>query len=201
MGGAYVGPYTISVNGQHMMVICDDALNEVFNGETWIAASSTMAGGLEQAKWKGVTLNKGVDGNPSKEVLTQVQEYQAIQYLSHLMMANLSNPTMVGELQWAIWDLTTPGLINQSNGNEAWGNLSPYLSAIDGDIMAGINHDAGNGSQMVIYTPTDRGVCRALRCGMPQEYIQVTPEPASLVLLATGLLGVGAGLRKQKLSA
>jgi PEP-CTERM motif len=139
-----------------------------------------------------------VDGNASAVTLNQGQEYQAIQYLAQLMMANLSNPTTVGEIQWAIWDLTAPGLINQNTGKETWGNLSSYLTAIDADIMAGINHDGGSGSQIVIYTPTSLGTCGQSYCGKPQEYIQVTPEPASLVLLGTGLLAVAGGLRKKK---
>ncbi len=198
MGGVYVGPYTVSVNGQQMMVICDDAVNEVFNNETWTGVSSTIAGGLGQAKWTGITIGAGVDGNASTVVLTQGQEYQAIQYLAQLMMANLSHPTTVGEIQWAIWDLTDPGLINQGTGNETWGNLSAYLSAIDADILGGINHDGGSGSQILIYTPTSGGICGGVNCGTPQEYIQVTPEPASLVLLGTGLLAVAGGLRKKK---
>jgi hypothetical protein len=199
MGGVYVGPYTISVNGQQMMVICDDAISEVYTGETWQAAASTIAGGLGQAKWTGVTINAGVDGNASKAVLSQFQEYQAIQYLAQLMMANISNPTTVGEIQWAIWDLTAPGTINQSNGSEHWGNLSAYLGSIDSYILAGINNDRGNGSHIVIYTPTTGGTCGLRPCGTPQEYIQVTPEPASLTLVGTGLLAVAGSLHRKKL--
>jgi hypothetical protein len=56
MGGAYVGPYNITVNGQQEAVICDDAVNVVYSGESWQAVTSTIAGGLNQVKWNGVTL-------------------------------------------------------------------------------------------------------------------------------------------------
>jgi len=195
MGGVYVGPYTINVSnngvGQNITVICDDAVDLVHNGESWEATSSTIASGLAGAKWAGVTIGANVDGNSSAVTLTKVQEYEAIQYLAQLMIANLSNRTTVGEIQWAIWDLTDPGLIKQSNGSEKWGNLSKYLAGIDGYIQAGINNDGGSASQLVIYTPVPGSN------PMPQEYVQVTPEPASLTLLGCGLLVIGGLLRKK----
>jgi len=189
MGGAYVGPYNITVNGgPQEAAICDDANDVVKNGQSWMATTSTIAGGLGQAKWQGVTIGAGVDGNTSQETLNQLQEYEAIQYLSQLIMANLSHPTTVGEIQWAIWDLTAPGIINHTNGNDPWGNVSQYVTAIDGYIQQGISNDGGNSSKITIYTPKGQG----------QEYI-ILPEPASLTLLGTGLLVVAAGLRKKKL--
>lgn len=200
MGGVYVGPYTISVNGQNTSVICDDAVNEVYSGETWTANTSTIAGGLGGAKWTGITIGAGVDGNASQVTLSQLQEYEAVQYLGQLMINNLSNHTTVGEIQWAIWDLTDPGLINQTTGNEKWGNLSPYLSGIDSYIQQAINNDGGSASYLNIYTPTSIGMCGSNPCTnpTPQEYIQITPEPASLTLLGTGLLALAAGLKKKK---
>jgi len=132
MGGVYVGPYNITVNGQSEAVICDDALSVVYSDQSWIAKTSSISGGLSQALWTGVTIGVGVDGNRDAIHLKRKQEYLAVQYLAHLIMNNLKNPIAVGEIQWAIWDLTDPGLINQSNnkkilGSEPWGNVSAYL--------------------------------------------------------------------------
>lgn len=195
MGGAYVGPYNITVNGgSPVAVICDDANDVVNPGNSWMATTETIAGGLGNALWTGVTIGANVDGNASQETLTQLPEYEAIQYLAKLIMANLSQPTTVGEIQWAIWDLTRPGLINQGNGNTPWGTLTPVeVSSIDNYIQQGISNDGGSSSQIVIYTPDPQG--------SGQEYVVPgpVPEPASLTLLGAGLLVVAAGLRKKKL--
>jgi hypothetical protein len=83
------------------------------------------SGVADELRIQSSNLSGSSGGNASKAVLSQFQEYQAIQYLAQLMMANISNPTTVGEIQWAIWDLTAPGLINQS-ADQKTGEISQH---------------------------------------------------------------------------
>lgn len=145
-----------------------------------------------------------MDGNRDAIHLKQKQEYLAVQYLAQLILNNLTNPIAVGEIQWAIWDLTDPGLINQSNnkkilGSEPWGNVSAYLPAIDRYILDGIKNDKNRASWLPIYAPAHGQYGQEYIQGSPEQ-AQITPEPTSLTLLGTGLLAVAAGLRRKKAS-
>src|SRR5487761_494670 len=106
MGGVYTGPYnfTLSVGGQQTpaSLVCDDAFDEVYQGENWQSNSSTYPS-LTNIKFTG-----------------QTQNYDEVGWLVQQLFANAGNHMVSGELQWALWDVFDPGI----SGNDPWGRLS-----------------------------------------------------------------------------
>jgi len=192
MGGVYVGPYDVTVAGKPLAVICDDYNDDVTAGDHWMVNTNAYSSAYGQ--FTGWTSLSNEDGQWVK--LTQAQEYNAAFYLAGLMRQNMSNPVAVGEIQWAIWAITDPGLMN-ANGtlNDSHGSLTGYetcsgssQTCIDSYFLNALKNDnTANGSGL-IFTPDPKGA--------GQEYMLLTPEPASLTMLGTGLLAL-AGLRKK----
>jgi hypothetical protein len=170
MGGVYVGPYNFTVGGQSMQLVCDDFLSTVVNGETWNAVTSTYPS-LSNVKFSGLV------------------QYKEIGYLVQQMWANISNPTVVGYISWAIWDVFTPGV----SGSDPYGTLtSAQQTQINNWLTQAINnYSTGNYSNLIVYTPVPGSQLPAY-LGSPQEYIGIipAPEPASFLLLALGVAGL-----------
>lgn len=114
-------------------------------------------------------------------------------WLAQQMFANSGNPTIVAEIQWALWDVLDPTASTSD----------PYGTPIGPGnwlTMAESNYNApgNNYSDVLIYTPVSGWPSGD---GTPQEYIGIVnaPEPGtlSLMLIGLGSLGLMMVMRKR----
>jgi len=184
-GQYYVSPYTGTMNGQSVVLFCDDILNEVSYWQTWQANVTNLgtalnANNFSQTRYGGVSSSL-VFGDPGVA-------YQEGAWLSTQFAAN---PGSYVDLQYALWFLMNPNLTNYDTaGAQGWLNL------------AALNYGSIDASNFSIVTNTSTdGHPLALR-GQVQEFIVQTPEPGTLALLVCGMFVLALRtLRRRQLSA
>jgi hypothetical protein len=123
--------------------------------------------------------------------LSKQQAYQEAAWLFSKLSGTPSQDLAVA-INYAIWGLFSQDALNSSayasSGAAAWKNLA-NTGITDATFLSSL----GN---YVVYTPIDRTQTNGW--GLPQEYIGVSvPEPASLLMLSSGILGV-FGLKRRK---
>ena len=172
-GSPYVGyPYYVAINGSSTdtALICDSFDNNVNLGQTWTATALPFLQGIATSMF-----------GPS-----MILDYKAAGLIFKSMLGGQMSTT---EAQWAIWGLfSTNAATNLYFTKNNFGAVdATYLA-----LAATAPNSAFNG--LILYTPTggEPGVG-------PQEYIGYSPvpEPSSLMLMGTGIIGLAGTLRRK----
>jgi len=204
----YDSPYQMSLsNGAPTVnslkttvaMFCDDAADDVFDGEYWQVTSLTLAGITGAASptnppqygsdGSSQTYGKGVTATSDK--LTQAEKYiAAVDLAVQIQQLVPDNPTARGDLSLALWDVMNPVLVNSSLTAAANTDVQNAIKLAISDAGQTISEIAGYNA--TVYTPK-AGTQVPVGDPAPQEFIALNyvPEPSSLAALGFDFVGAG----------
>jgi len=150
-------------------LFCDDFLHEIYIGETWSASVHTFSD-LGDVRFQGLNSSQ------------TLKHYGEIAWLIQEMS---QHPSQLGDIQFALWAVNDPAVASQSGYNS---DSAYWLSQAENKTYTPAMF--GN---FEILTPTSSAVTSAQEMFVPTA----TPEPASLFLFGTGLIGMATLVRKR----
>jgi hypothetical protein len=202
--GAYIGPYTATINGVSTLVICDDFSDATYVGETWTATLSTYPS-LTNVKFDPGTANTAV----------RTKGYDEIAWLA-IQLIGSKNTAQTDAIQYAIWSVFNPSGVSTYLNNAGGHSFDTDSANADGvqywlNQAAAQTYTSGEFSNVTIYTPNSS---YPMSCSNdrhescpPQEFVAVTippvstPEPGTLALLGFGLFGMFLAVKASKRTA
>jgi hypothetical protein len=179
--GFYMSPYTGTVNGQQVILNCDDFFHEVKVGDVWQANQTSLANGtnMSDTRFDDLTLYQEAAwlttqyaSNPATNAPETVAIQSAIWDLFQGQTANAPDPaiSVINQDNSSWW-------VQQAQTNYATSGLDYSTFSVLTDVNADTRYDASSKQEFIVHT---------------------TPEPGTLVLLATGLFGIVMVVRRRR---
>jgi hypothetical protein len=167
--------------------MCDTYQNHISAPQTWVATVNPIT----SAGSPGIGLfgSSSLFFAPTSTTYSSQQLYDAagLLFLSALGKgpANLSAGAVLnpGIANIAVWNLFDNDSVSSDTN----------VLTLEGLALSDVASDLSYLTNVVVYTPAPPGIGDHY----PQEFIGIVPEPASLMLLGSGLL-VGAGMLRRK---
>jgi hypothetical protein len=218
LAGVYTSPYTGTINGgSSIPVICDDFKDESYIPETWTAYSTKLSSLTETPNfssttnsstdsvllWKSASGSITVSGNSYSWALNQAAAYTVAAVLAIDILDSSSGSQAQQDYSYALWELFQESSVaSQLSGDQT--DLANASSDLSKAITQAETETPANYPNVTIYSYDTGAACPDSQNDVcpktpPQEFITVTPEPASMFLFGTGLLGIIAVMRRKQL--